>query len=342
MKTLYFPVMIIVFLLVVSMQVVTAAPPAPSANPSTPLMYYTDASFGKAFAKDPDVVHFKGRYYMYYTTHRGERGIAVGIAVSDDLMRWTKAADMLPATDYEAKGLGAPAAIVLGDQVHLFYQTYGNWRRDALCHAVSDDGIHFKRNDTNPIFSPTGDWTCGRAIDAEVIVDDDRMLLYWATRDPDMKIQMIGVSSAPLASGFVHDAWKQICTDAILQPELDWEQECIEAASVFKRNDKFYMFYAGAYNASPQQIGVAISDNGVCWKRMSEQPLLSNGNPDAWNAHESGHPGVFVDDDGTMHLFFQGTNDKGRTWYLSRMNIRWADDTPFLVRPKDGKEFHLK
>ncbi len=307
-----------------------------------PQMLYTDTSFGRAFAKDPDVVHFKGRYYMYYTTHRGSKGIAIGIAASDDLTHWRKVADMLPATDYEAKGLGAPGAIVLGDKVHLFYQTYGNWRNDAICHAVSDDGIHFARNETNPIFSPTGDWTCGRAIDADIIVLGDQMLLYWATRDPEMKDQLIGVSSAPIDSGFVRDAWTQRCDEPILKPELPWEGECIEAASVFQHHGKSYMFYAGSYNATPQQIGIAVSDDGIHWKRMSDSPLLPNGPVGAWNAHESGHPGVFVDDDGKIYLFYQGTHDKGETWYLSKMIVQWDGDKPYLIRPSDGRNFRLQ
>ncbi len=76
------------------------------------------------------------------------------------------------------KGLCAPAAIVIDNKVHLFYQTYGNRRKDALCHAVSEDGLHFKRNPTNPVFRPAGDWTAGRAIDAEVIPFQDRYLLF--------------------------------------------------------------------------------------------------------------------------------------------------------------------
>ena len=112
-------------------------------------------------------------------------------------------------------------------------------------------------------------------------------------------------------SGFLRDAWKQRCDAPILKPELQWEGDCIEAASAFEHNGKLYMFYAGSYNATPQQIGIAVSDDGISWKRMSDFPLLPNGPEGSWNAHESGHPGVFVDDDGKIYLFFQGTNDKG-------------------------------
>ena len=102
------------------------------------------------------------------------------------------------------------------------------------------------------------------------------------------------------------------------------------------------MFYAGAYNNEPQQIGVAaVSDDGVAWERLSDRPLVPNGGPDEWNASESGHPGIFVDDDGQHYLFFQGNNDGGKSWYLSKMRVEWADGVPYCVRPRDGKEFRL-
>ena len=33
------------------------------------------------------------------------------------------------------------------------------------------------------------------------------------------------------------------------------------------------------------------------WERVGDLPFLPNGAPGAWNASESGHPSVFVDDD---------------------------------------------
>jgi alpha-N-arabinofuranosidase len=310
--------------------------------PATPRMYYTDTTYGRPFAKDPDVAQFKGRYWMYYTVARPGKGIAIGIARSDDLTHWQKAGDMLPGPAYEKNGLGAPAAIVLRGKVHLFYQTYGNGPRDAICHAWSDDGIRFTRNASNPIFRPTGAWNCGRAIDAEVVPHGERLLLYWATRDPRYKIQMVGVSAAPLESDFSRETWTQLCDEPVLAPRLPWEKQCIEAPSVTVRNGRLYMFYAGAYNNEPQQIGCAVSADGVAWERLSDYPLLPNGREGEWNSSESGHPGVFEASDGRHYLFFQGNNDRGKTWYLSKMEVAWENGEPSLVRPRDGKEFRLR
>jgi hypothetical protein len=42
---------------------------------------------------------------------------------------------------------------------------------------------------------------------------------------------------------------------------------------------------------------------------------------------------VFEAADGTYHLFFQGNNDHGRTWYLSRSIIHWKDGLPYISPP---------
>ena len=110
-------------------------------------MRYTDTSRGRPFAKDPAVVFFKDRYLLYYSLPpwkdgRSPDGLSMGIAQSGDLEEWTKCGEIGPEQPCESNGLGAPGAIVLGPQVHLFYQSYGNGPRDAICHAVSNDGLH--------------------------------------------------------------------------------------------------------------------------------------------------------------------------------------------------------
>ncbi|NLS77955.1 MAG: family 43 glycosylhydrolase [Chloroflexi bacterium] len=298
-------------------------------------MLYADTSRGRPFSKDPAVVRWGGRYLLYYSLppHGDGRpgdGYGIGIAASPDLEHWERVGEIPPEGEIEGKGICAPGAIVLGSKIHLFYQTYGNWRRDAICHAWSEDGLGFQRDPTNPIFRPAGDWNAGRAIDADVVARDGTLYLYWATRDPTMTVQMLGVATAPLDSDFSRAAWTQRCDAPILRPELDWEQECIEAPATCIHERRFYLFYGGAYNCKPQQIGCAVSEDGLRWRRLSNRPLLAHGAPGAWNACESGHPYVLVDDDGSYHLFYQGSADMGRTWYLSRAAIGWKGEVPCL------------
>lgn len=304
-----------------------------------PRMHFADTASGRPFSKDPAVVRFQGRYWLYYSLPPYERkptkGWNIGIAQSHNLVDWKKVGELTNAGEVEQNGFCAPGAVVLGGKVHLFYQTYGNRTRDAICHAWSDDGLRFTRNPTNPVFRPAGEWTCGRAIDADVIQHQERLLLYWATRDPAFKVQMQGVAAAPLDSDFARDKWTQLNPDGpILRPELPWECDCIEAAALARHDGRLFMFYAGGYNNEPQQIGVAVSDDGVRFSRLSQEPFLPNGPPGSWNVSESGHPYLFQDDDGQDYLFYQGNNDRGRSWYLSVVPIDWRDGKPVLAPQK--------
>lgn len=284
---------------------------------------------GRFFAKDPCVIRFRGRGYLYFskqlTEEPGEDRFVIGIAVSDNLEDWEEVGVILPEQEAEGRGVAAPGAIVLDGVIHLFYQSYGQFPRDYICHATSTDGICFERDETNPVLVPEGDWNAHRAIDADVTVFGDELFLYWATRDPGLTIQMLGVSSAKLGSGFHRKDWVQRCADSILKPELPWEQTCIEAPAAIVRDGKVYLFYAGAYNCSPQQIGCAVSRDGIHFERLGDAPLLPNGPVDAWNASESGHPYVFEDEDGKIWLFYQGSPDGGKNWLLSRAEVVFGE-----------------
>ena len=302
------------------------------------MMYGDTSRVGVPYAKDPHVVNFKGRYLMYHSIppKKGDpnSGWNIGIAASSDLVNWAKVGEITPApnAEYEKKGLCAPGALVKDGKVHLFYQTYGNGKKDAICHAVSEDGIHFERNATNPIFSPTGDWNCGRAIDAEVCEFEGRYFLYFATRDKDYKIQMQGVAVAPGNTTFNREDWVQATDSSILYPVYPWEGQCIEGASIAKKGKKLFMFYAGAYNNAPQQVGVAESRDGIVWKRLSEEPFLPNGKLGEWNSSESGHPHIFTDVDGRTYLFYQGNNDHGKTWFITQEEVFWKKGKPYLKK----------
>ncbi|MCH5599597.1 family 43 glycosylhydrolase [Niabella ginsengisoli] len=298
-----------------------------------PAMYYSDSGvIARPIAKDPKIVYFRGLYLMYYSVPgHNNQSWSIGIASSKDLTNWKKIGTITPAADYEKNGLCAPGALVKNNKVHLFYQTYGNGKNDAICHAISDDGIHFSRNATNPIFRPTGEWTCGRAIDAEVVEFRNRYFLYFATRDSSYKIQMQGVAATTsLNTSFNRNEWTQLVDSSILKPSLDWEKQCVEGASCVQIGKTLYVFYAGAYNNEPQQIGVAKSKDGVRWERMSDVPFLPNGKPGSWNESESGHPDIFKAQDGRYYLFFQGNNNKGGSWYLSKVEVKF-----------DGKKWNI-
>ncbi|PZE75814.1 glycoside hydrolase [Curtobacterium sp. MCBD17_019] len=293
---------------------------------------------GRPYAKDPSVIRFGGRYLLYCSLPSGSDDVAEGwsvaVAESDDLVSWRTVAVLPPFGDYDATGAAAPGAVVLDGRVHLFFQTYGRGREDAICHAVSDDGIAFTPHPENPVFAPSGDWTCGRAIDADLVATDEHLVLAWVTRDPEMRIQMLGTARAPLDSAFGRADWEQLSVDGpALAPELPWEQECIEAPALRWDGTTFTMFYAGAYNNCPQQIGWATSTDARTWTRGAHEPLIPAGPVGAWNHSESGHPGFLADGPDAGVLFFQANADDGHTWRIGATRVSFDGATPHV-------EFH--
>ena len=74
------------------------------------------------------MIRFEDRYLMYYSIPpgRGDDRWGQAVATSDDLSTWTTLGEIEPDGDAESNGICAGGALVLGDRVHLFYQTYGN------------------------------------------------------------------------------------------------------------------------------------------------------------------------------------------------------------------------
>lgn len=291
-------------------------------------MLFTNRTNNTLFAKDPAAIKFNGQYYLYHTFRRSEKQIGIGIAVSDDGEDYHLKGELPPVLECETNGIGAPCVIEREGVLHMFYQTYGNRERDAICHAVSHDGIHFQR--FGIVFSPSGEWNCGRAIDADVCVFEGRLLLYCATRDKEYRTQMLAAAAAHLDSDYAAGDFKQICDSPVLYPQMDWEEECIEAPATIVRDGKIYLFYGGAYNCRPQQIGCAVSEDGVHFTRLFNTPFLKNGNEGEWNASESGHPYV-CEADGKSYLYYQGSSDNGVSWYISKREFVIREGIPVLL-----------
>jgi hypothetical protein len=139
-----------------------------------PRMRWGDTSrLGRPFSKDPPVVRSRGRHLLYSSIPAAagdpaEKTWATGIAESTDPINWAKPGEMLPERTCEARDTCAPCAKIIEGKVHLFYQTCGGGREDAICHAASTDGVRFVRETANPVFRPAGPWNADRAIDAEV------------------------------------------------------------------------------------------------------------------------------------------------------------------------------
>lgn len=317
--------------------------PTPMAVVLEPLpMRYGDTSRSEIpFAKDPTVIRLGDAYLMYYSvaafvpdtvrvkTPPVLTGWHTAIARSTDLVNWDRVCDLdlRDIRNNRISGAVAPCVRILDGKIHLFYQMGwdGADGMSNIWHAVSEDGFTFVNTADRPVFIPETSWSIRRSIDAEVYRVGDRLILAFATRDKSGTYQIMGMAEAPYGSDYGPDKWKLVSTDApFLKPEYPWEMSCTEAPSVVRHKGIWYMFYAGAYNHEHQQIGLAVSGDGRSFVRIAPDGLcFPSGEAGSWNAAESGHPGVFQDDDGQVYLFFQGKAASDATYNLSVCKVHF-------------------
>lgn len=300
-------------------------------------MQYGDTSMVKdyPFAKDPTVIRHGDGYYMYYSlmpfdpapqdnsTPPKFNDWHAAIARSTDLVNWTRVGD-LDLRDTKGnplRGAVAPCVRKLDGKIHMFYQMAweGTDGIANIWHATSEDGITFSNTCDRPIIVPETTWSIKRSIDAEFYRVKDKLILLFATRDTTATYQIMGMAEAPYGSDYGPDKWTLLSVDGpLMKPEYPWEMSCTEAPTVVKHKGVWYMFYAGAYNHEGQQIGMATSTDGYHYTRIAPDGLFFTHGPEgSWNACESGHPGVFQDDDGQVYLFYQGKRSMDATYNLS-------------------------
>lgn len=97
-----------------------------------------------------------------------------------NLMLYTNA-DLIHQTQ---QGIGASGCIRIGGLIHLFYQTYGNGKPDAICRAVSSDGRSFVKDETNPVFAPR-EWNASESGHPYIYTSDEGRLRLYYQGPPD-------------------------------------------------------------------------------------------------------------------------------------------------------------
>ena len=317
-----------------------AKPQIPVLEPM-PMVYGDSTRTGIPYSKDPTVIRIGKEYYMYYSVPayskklmpkdaaKEELGWNTAIARSKDLVNWTRVGELVLRDSKGSRiyGAVAPCVKVFDGKIHMFYQKM--WEpaghKNNIWHATSKDGITFTNAYDEPVFIPEAKWCGTRCIDAEVYKAGKKMILMFATRDPKGKIQMLGMAEAAYKSDYGPGKWTLVSKDGpFLKPDYDWEGHCIEAPTVIKEGKFWYLFYAGAYNHEKQQIGLAVSSDGIHFDRINPgEPFFRSGENGSWNAWESGHPGVFRDKDGQVYLFFQGKAKQNSNYFLSVCRVKF-------------------
>jgi sucrose-6-phosphate hydrolase SacC (GH32 family) len=76
-------------------------------------------------------------------------------------------------------------------------------------------------------------------------------------------------------------------------PYMSWDEYAVADPYVIRIGSTFYMYYLGQDRAARQRIGVARSEDGVRWRKLTSNPVLEIGPPGSIDENGLGEPAVW-------------------------------------------------
>lgn len=252
--------------------------------------------FDISMAKD------NGIYRMWFSW-RPKKSIAV--VESSDGINWSEPIICLsPADTGWEDDINRPGILKGTNGYHLWYTGQKNGH-SAIGHAVSCDGITFKRTSHAPVLTAELEWEKVAVMCPHVIWDENTEIYrMWYSAGDQYEPDAIGYATS--RDG---DNWTKNPANPIFKADsgLEWERHKVTACQVIYMDGWYYMFYIGFYDENYAQIGVAKSADGISnWQRYRKNPIISPGeNQDDWD-HDATYKPFVIKEDGRWMLWYNG------------------------------------
>jgi predicted GH43/DUF377 family glycosyl hydrolase len=248
-----------------------------AANPVFPA---TSGTWRESQTANPDLLLIGSTYYMYFRGQRdGHDRIGVATISKDrfDGVTW----DIHPEPVIDVGGPGSwdehhaldPAAILFKGKCFLYYTGSSPKSDRAVCLAVSEDGINFKKNQQNPVTIGGG---------PEVVLRGDTLYLYFWREVPGKKGFQIHYAFSTDGYHFTEPGQSLALP---VGPEGSWDSFTVETPRIFFENGLYYVIYCGSDRNKdyPFHAGLATSIDLVHWAKYAANPVFSRGEEGQWD-----------------------------------------------------------
>jgi predicted GH43/DUF377 family glycosyl hydrolase len=206
----------------------------------------------------------------------------IGFAYSNDGISWTLHPDpVLEPSEgtWDSLAVGEPFVIRENGQYKMWYSSSDQDFFDyKIGYATSEDGINWTKYNANPIFEAgTNSFETGGVYGCCIMPYSGGYKMWYTVYDTSTTHSTICYAIS--ADGIL---WQK---DTLNNPVLEygepgeWDEKGIFFPRVLFLNNLYYMYYGGEdYIVDPFnlfEIGLAISPDGIRWKKSDSNPVLS-------------------------------------------------------------------
>jgi predicted GH43/DUF377 family glycosyl hydrolase len=110
-----------------------------------------------------------------------------------------------------------------------------------------------------------------------------------------------------------------------LGPRGAWDERGVADPYVFERDGKLYLFYNGMDRARRQRLGVAVSEDGLTWSKLRDNPILELGAYGDFDENGLGEPAVWASSGFYWMLYTGRDRGENRRLGLAQSNdgVHW-------------------
>jgi predicted GH43/DUF377 family glycosyl hydrolase len=229
---------------------------------------------------------------------------SVALTESVDGIHWTEPVIVLgpnEATDWEER-INRPVVLKHSGEYHMWYTGQTN-DKSVIGHAVSRDGINWKRTGDKPVLAPELPWEKKAVMCPNVIWDEkDHIYKMWYSGGDQYEPDAIGYATS--SDGYT---WIKKSEPVFLPSKCcEWDSFKVTGSQVLYMSGWYIMFYIGFKDVNHAMIGLARSRDGISdWQRYTENPIIDPGNFFSWDRDAVYKPFAILNDDG-WYLWYNG------------------------------------
>lgn len=243
-------------------------------------------------ALNPSIARTAAGYINLYSGWDGKVW-RTGLATSKDGVSWEKKGQILqpgPAA-WEGGYIAANGAV---HEENYYYQA-GNPPQIGLARSL-------KNKLPEPVLTtgPRGSWDERGVADPFILRAGGRLYMFYLGQDRARR-QRLGVAESVDGA-----EWTKSLKNPILEIGAPgaFDENGLGEPAVWPQFGKWWMLYTGRDKKEWRRIGLAVSNDGISWRRVGEKALLDVG--EGWNSRVVCDPEIEMRNDGTVRVWFGG------------------------------------